>query len=63
MSKPCSPESGLTIQPASPGQVTCPGTLRTFGRMWGGLTVHEGVQVAKDAEAVVGPLGRHGQLP
>lgn len=28
-----------------------------------GLTIGEGVQVAKDAEAIVGPFGGHGQLP
>lgn len=46
----------------------CSGTLRTrAGRgragSGAGLTVAEGVQVAKDAEAIVGPLGGHGQLP
>lgn len=33
---------------------------RGFGA---GLTVSEGVQVAKDTEAVVGPFGGHSQLP
>lgn len=32
--------------------------------LWGaGLTIGEGVQVAKNAEAIVGPFGGNGQLP
>lgn len=45
------------------------GTIKNLGQGAGGgdfgagLTIGEGVQVAKDAKAIVGPFGGHGQLP
>lgn len=33
------------------------------GHSEAGLTIGEGVQVAKDSEAIVGPLGGDSQLP
>lgn len=45
------------------------GTIKTRAQEAGvedcgaGLTIGEGVQVAKDAKAIVGPFGGHSQLP